>query len=121
MKEMDDEGSLGQALTAAQSQNPAEVPLDQRLKALINQDPVMLFMKGVPDSPQCGFSRKIVEILQKNNVKFGHFNILSDEDVRQGLKTYSNWPTYPQVYSAGKLIGGLDIIVELTEEGALLE
>lgn len=70
----------------------------------------MVFMKGSPDTPRCGFSRTLVSIFKDVNCQFGHFDILQDEDVRQGLKTFSNWPTYPQVYVNGKLIGGLDII-----------
>ena len=71
--------------------------MNERLGKLINQAPIMLFMKGSPGAEKCGFSRKIVELLNNNGVKFGSFDILGDESVRQGLKTYSNWPTYPQV------------------------
>jgi len=81
----------------------------------------MVFMKGSPDAPRCGFSRQIVELLKGENVKFDSFDILGDEEVRQGLKTFSNWPTYPQLYAEGKLIGGLDIVKELKEEGELLD
>eukprot|EP01119_Soliformovum_irregulare_P005316 TRINITY_DN1708_c0_g1_i1.p1 TRINITY_DN1708_c0_g1~~TRINITY_DN1708_c0_g1_i1.p1 ORF type:complete len:217 (-),score=48.58 TRINITY_DN1708_c0_g1_i1:89-739(-) len=95
--------------------------LEDRLKALTTQASVMLFMKGQPSAPQCGFSRKIVDILNKNNITFGSFDILKDEEVRQGLKNYSNWPTYPQLYSNGKLVGGLDVIKDLDEEGELAD
>jgi len=95
--------------------------LNDRLASLINSHPVMVFMKGVPDAPKCGFSSKIVGILNQEGIKFGSFDILSDEEVRQGLKTYSNWPTYPQVYAKGKLVGGLDILKELQEQGELKE
>jgi Grx4 family monothiol glutaredoxin len=95
--------------------------LESKLKRIISQEPVMLFMKGNPTKPSCGFSRKIVEILKANNVQFGSFDILSDEEVRQGLKAYSNWPTYPQLYSKGALIGGLDIVQELADGGELLD
>ena len=81
----------------------------------------MLFMKGSPDAPRCGFSRQITELLQAEKVKFDTFDILSDEEVRQGLKTFSNWPTFPQLYADGKLLGGLDVVKELQEEGELLE
>ena len=81
----------------------------------------MLFMKGSPTAEKCGFSRQIVTLLQENGVKFGSFDILSDEEVRQGLKDYSKWPTYPQVYAKGKLVGGLDIVKELIENGELKE
>ncbi|GMT12467.1 hypothetical protein PFISCL1PPCAC_3764, partial [Pristionchus fissidentatus] len=86
--------------------------LNGRLKALINQQPLMLFMKGDPQTPRCGFSRTIVGMLNDSNVAFGSFDILSDDDVRQGLKEYSNWPTYPQLYLNGELLGGLDVVRE---------
>jgi Grx4 family monothiol glutaredoxin len=90
-----------------------------KLKALINQEPVMLFMKGVPEAPRCGFSRRAVAMLKENNIPFGFFDILSDEIVRQGLKAYSNWPTYPQLYVRGTLLGGVDIMAEMAEDGEL--
>mmetsp|Transcript_14069 Transcript_14069/g.23274 ORF Transcript_14069/g.23274 Transcript_14069/m.23274 type:complete len:134 (-) Transcript_14069:23-424(-) len=93
--------------------------LNTRLKKLIESDDVMLFMKGSPDQPKCGFSRQIVDVLNKAHVKFGSFDILNDNSVREGLKSYSKWPTYPQLYAKGKLIGGLDIVKELAESGDL--
>jgi len=78
----------------------------------------MLFMKGVPDAPRCGFSRQIVEILQSKQVPFASFDILGDEEVRAGLKTYSDWPTFPQLYVGGSLIGGLDIVKEMAAEAS---
>uniref|UniRef100_A0A8I5ZN19 Glutaredoxin 3 n=1 Tax=Rattus norvegicus TaxID=10116 RepID=A0A8I5ZN19_RAT len=84
--------------------------LNLRLKKLTHAAPCMLFMKGTPQEPRCGFSKQMVEILHKHNIQFSSFDIFSDEEVRQGLKTYSNWPTYPQLYVSGELIGGLDII-----------
>jgi Grx4 family monothiol glutaredoxin len=84
--------------------------IEDKLKALINRSPVMVFMKGSPDAPRCGFSRTLVSILNELNIKYDTFDILSDENVRQELKTYSNWPTYPQIYANGNLIGGLDIV-----------
>jgi len=93
--------------------------LDDKLKKLINKASVMLFMKGNPDEPKCGFSRQIVQILKDHRISFQTFDILTDEEVRQGLKKYSNWPTYPQVYVNGDLIGGLDIIKEYVENDEL--
>lgn len=93
--------------------------LRARLERLVNYAPVMLFMKGTPDAPRCGFSRQMVELLRSVGAKFSSFDILTDESVRQGLKEYSNWPTYPQLYVKGKLIGGLDIARELHEQGEL--
>lgn len=93
--------------------------LISRLESLINSSPVMLFMKGKPDEPKCGFSRKVVEILRQENVHFESFDILSDEEVRQGLKVYSNWSSYPQLYIQGELIGGSDIVLEMQKSGEL--
>ncbi|CAK9181796.1 unnamed protein product [Ilex paraguariensis] len=87
--------------------------LEDRLKKLITSSPVMLFMKGTPDAPRCGFSSKVVNSLKEEGVNFGSFDILSDEEVRQGLKTFSNWPTFPQLYYKGELIGGCDVVMEL--------
>lgn len=84
--------------------------LHRRLSALVAAAPVMLFMKGTPSVPQCGFSRKLVGLLREHGVRYGFFNILADDDVRQGLKEYSDWPTFPQLYVGGELVGGLDIV-----------
>ncbi|KAF3903943.1 Glutaredoxin-3 [Orbilia brochopaga] len=89
-----------------------EESLDERLRKLVNAAPVMLFMKGTPANPQCGFSRQLVAILREHNIRYGFFNILKDDEVRQGLKEYSDWPTYPQLYHQGSLVGGLDIVKE---------
>lgn len=78
-----------------------------------------MFMKGDRATPRCGFSRQLVEILNAAGYPYETFDILGDEEVRQGLKTFSNWPTYPQVYVKGQLVGGLDIIKELKENGEL--
>ncbi|XP_060905960.1 glutaredoxin 3 [Labrus mixtus] len=93
--------------------------LNQRLKKLINAAPCMLFMKGSAQDPRCGFSKQLVALLKTHSIQFSSFDILSDEEVRQGLKTYSNWPTYPQLYANGELVGGLDIVKELAESGEL--
>ena len=93
--------------------------LNDKLKQLINRHRIMLFMKGIPSSPKCGFSRQIVDILDSFNVSYDAFNILEDDEVRQGLKVYSDWPTYPQLYVEGDLVGGLDIIEEMVDSGDL--
>eukprot|EP01088_Endostelium_zonatum_P007126 TRINITY_DN192_c0_g1_i1.p1 TRINITY_DN192_c0_g1~~TRINITY_DN192_c0_g1_i1.p1 ORF type:complete len:340 (+),score=72.47 TRINITY_DN192_c0_g1_i1:21-1040(+) len=98
-----------------------EVDINEKLTKLTNHAPVMLFMKGNPSAPQCGFSSKIVKILNTNKVDYSSFDILSDSAVREGLKKFSNWPTYPQLYANGKLVGGLDIVAEMAEDGSLLE
>ncbi|KAA8515266.1 hypothetical protein F0562_018504 [Nyssa sinensis] len=95
------------------------VTLTSRLESLINSSPVMLFMKGKPDEPRCGFSRKLVDILRQEKVGFESFDILSDEEVRQGLKVYSNWSSYPQLYIKAELIGGSDIVLEMQKSGEL--
>ena len=100
---------------------PKPENLESRLQALINQAPVMLFMKGIPEAPRCGFSRTIVSHLNSANIPFSSFDILTDEEVRQGLKTYSDWPTYPQLYVHGELVGGLDIVEEMIKSGSLSE
>ena len=84
--------------------------LDTRLSTLVNAAPVMLFMKGTPSAPQCGFSRQTVSMLRERGVRYGFFNILADDEVRQGLKTFSDWPTFPQLYVDGEFVGGLDIV-----------
>ena len=104
------------AVTVAPASGEA---LRARLKSLIESQPVVLFMKGHPDEPKCGFSRRVVDALSAAGVKFGSFNILADEDVRQGLKEYSNWPTYPQLYVDGEFVGGCDIVLEMAEAGEL--
>ena len=94
------------ALTPEQSREA----LFARLAELVKAAPVMLFMKGTPSSPQCGFSRQLVGILRERSIKYGFFNILADEDVRQGLKEFADWPTFPQLWVNGELVGGLDIV-----------
>ncbi|KAJ6814082.1 monothiol glutaredoxin-S11 [Iris pallida] len=115
--EMQKSGELGRLLTE-KGILPKET-LEDRLKNLVSSSPTMLFMKGTPDAPRCGFSSKVVDALRKEGISFGSFDILSDEEVRQGLKTYSNWPTFPQLYYKGELIGGCDIILELYKDGEL--
>lgn len=122
VKEMieDEELQLPEWATGNESDEDPKDLLNKRLKELIESSDVMLFMKGSPDEPRCGFSRKIVELLREQGIKnMGHFDILGDNDVRQGLKEYSNWKTYPQLYIQGKLIGGLDIVKEMIEDEEL--
>lgn len=89
--------------------------LHTRLANLVKAAPVMLFMKGTPSMPQCGFSRQLVSILRENSVKYGFFNILADDEVRHGLKEFADWPTYPQLWTNGELVGGLDIVSPLRD------
>lgn len=90
-----------------------------RIEELIHNNRVMLFMKGTRQFPACGFSNAVVQILKKEGATFETFNILSDPDMRQGLKEYSNWPTYPQLYVGGKFVGGCDIVTEMHQNGEL--
>lgn len=107
--------NTGEEVKAADSSQP----LNERIKGLIHSAPVFLFMKGNPMMPQCGFSANVVGLLNHLGVEFKTFDILSDMDIRQGVKEYSNWPTYPQLYVKGELIGGNDIIMEMFESGEL--
>jgi monothiol glutaredoxin len=93
--------------------------LRQKIADTITRDRVMLFMKGNPAMPQCGFSATVVGILKEVGVPFGSFNILADGEIREGLKEYSSWPTFPQLYVNGKLVGGCDIVRDLHARGEL--
>jgi monothiol glutaredoxin len=93
--------------------------LKTRIETTLGSSPVMLFMKGNPSMPQCGFSAAVVQILKEIGAPFGSFNILADPELREGLKEYSRWPTYPQLYVKGKLVGGCDIVRELHQRGEL--
>ena len=89
------------------------------IKRLISGNKIALFMKGTPDAPLCGFSAAVVEVLKKHNAPFAAMDILPDPQTRQVLAAYSNWPTIPQVFIAGKFIGGCDIVRELDAKGEL--
>ena len=91
----------------------------EKIKNLINENDVCLFMKGTPDSPQCGFSMAVSNILKHLKVNFNGVNILEDENLRKEIKVFSDWPTIPQLYVKGEFIGGCDIIKELFEKGEL--
>jgi monothiol glutaredoxin len=93
--------------------------LKQRIAETITQSRVVLFMKGSKHFPQCGFSAQVVQVLKQKGAEFKDVNILADAELRQGLKEYSNWPTFPQLYVGGKLIGGCDIVMSLNESGEL--
>ncbi|CCE61274.1 hypothetical protein TPHA_0A01910 [Tetrapisispora phaffii CBS 4417] len=99
-----------------ESDEETEEELNERLKMLTNAAPVMVFLKGTPSDPKCGFSRQIIGILRENNLRFGYFDILKDKSVRDGLKAFSDWPTFPQLYINGEFQGGLDIIKENVEK-----
>lgn len=91
----------------------------ERIKQQIAGQPVVLFMKGTPDFPQCGFSARTSQVLKSLGVEFGHVNVLADPEIRVSLPKYSNWPTFPQLFVKGELVGGCDITVEMYESGEL--
>jgi len=95
--------------------------MKDQIQKLINEKEVCLFMKGTPDAPQCGFSMAVSNVLKHLNVKFKGVNILEDNELRQGIKDFSDWPTIPQLYVKNEFIGGCDIVKEMFEKGELKE
>ena len=93
--------------------------INERIEEQLESNQVMLYMKGSPDFPQCGFSGQTVAALKAIGKPFAYVNIFEDPEIREGLKQYSNWPTFPQLYVKGELIGGCDIVVEMFESGEL--
>jgi monothiol glutaredoxin len=93
--------------------------VQDRIAQDVAQNEVLLFMKGTPVMPQCGFSAAVVQILSELGVKFKAVNVLADAEVRQGIKEFSNWPTIPQLYVKGEFVGGCDIVKEMFEQGEL--
>jgi len=97
----------------------ASMNVVERIREQLAQHPVLLYMKGTPDFPQCGFSAAAVRALQAAGTQFAYVNIFEDPELREALKRYSNWPTYPQLYVNGELVGGSDIILEMHKSGEL--
>ena len=93
--------------------------INEKIKEIISKNDVVLFMKGTPEMPQCGFSMTVSNILKELKVKFSGVNVLADPEIRQGIKDFSNWPTVPQLYVKGEFIGGCDIAKEMYENGEL--
>ncbi|MFL6624284.1 MAG: Grx4 family monothiol glutaredoxin [Sulfurifustaceae bacterium] len=93
--------------------------VNAKIKQQLGSDKIVLYMKGSPDAPMCGFSAQAVKLLKAVGAKYSTFDVLADEDVRQGVKAYSNWPTFPQLYINGELVGGCDIMTELYRKGEL--
>jgi monothiol glutaredoxin len=93
--------------------------VQQRIHSMVTDHKVLLFMKGTPDAPQCGFSARASALLKETGVPFAAYNVLVDPDIREGIKAYGNWPTIPQLYVNGELIGGCDVITELFQSGEL--
>ena len=95
--------------------------MKEEIQKIIKENNICLFMKGTPDSPQCGFSMAVSNILKHLNVDFKGINVLENENLRQGIKDFSDWPTIPQLYVKGEFIGGCDIVKEMFEKGELKE
>ena len=93
--------------------------IKENIQNIIDQNDICLFMKGTPESPQCGFSMALSNILKHLNTKFKSVNVLEDENLRQGIKDFSDWPTIPQLYVKGEFIGGCDIVKDMFEKGEL--
>ncbi|MFC7291741.1 Grx4 family monothiol glutaredoxin [Hirschia litorea] len=93
----------------------------EKIQTAVNSNDVMLFMKGTPVFPQCGFSSTVSQILNYLGVEYGSMNVLEDQEVRQGIKDFSNWPTIPQLYVKGEFVGGCDIVKDMFEQGELRE
>ena len=93
--------------------------IQEQIQQTITEHRVVLYMKGTPDFPMCGFSGKVVQILRQSSADFNSVNVLENEEIRQGIKAFSNWPTIPQLYINGEFVGGCDIVVEMFEKGAL--
>jgi monothiol glutaredoxin len=93
--------------------------VQERIKQQIAQNDIVLFMKGLPQAPQCGFSAKSVQLLQACGAQFAAVDVLADNEIREGIKQYANWPTIPQLYIKGEFIGGCDILTELYQKGEL--
>ncbi|KAI0029424.1 glutaredoxin [Vararia minispora EC-137] len=110
-----------QAPVRATDKAESQEELEERLRALMNKSRVVLFMKGSPDVPRCGFSRRTVALLREHAIDFTHFDILTDESVRGGLKVLNDWPTFPQLIINGEFVGGLDIVTEMASNGELKE
>ena len=98
-----------------------EISTKNKIQSLIDSNPVMVFMKGTKLMPQCGFSNNVVQILNSLGVNFNTFDVLSDFEVREGIKEFSEWPTIPQVYIKGEFLGGSDILIEMYNSGTLKE
>ncbi|SHK74606.1 monothiol glutaredoxin [Marinobacter antarcticus] len=93
--------------------------INETIKTQLADNPIILYMKGSPQAPQCGFSAKTSQALMACGERFAFVNILDNQELREGLKVYSSWPTYPQLYVSGELVGGCDIIMEMSENGEL--
>jgi monothiol glutaredoxin len=95
--------------------------INKKIKTIVDSSDIVLFMKGTPEVPQCGFSMAVLNILKYLKVKFKGINVLESDEIRQGIKNYTDWPTIPQLYIRGEFVGGCDIVKEMFEKGELKE
>ena len=95
--------------------------INKKIKTIVDSSDIVLFMKGTPEVPQCGFSMAVLNILKYLKVKFKGINVLESDEIRQGIKNYTDWPTIPQLYIKGEFVGGCDIVKEMFEKGELKE
>ena len=107
------------ALTPVAERSEAMANVQERIQKLISENPVVLFMKGTPEFPQCGFSGQVVQILDYLGAPVVGVNVLEDAEIRQGIKEFANWPTIPQLYVKGEFVGGCDIAREMFQSGEL--
>ncbi|KAL0829239.1 hypothetical protein ABMA28_004064 [Loxostege sticticalis] len=99
----------------------ADAATKEKIDKIVKNNKVVVFMKGVPDAPRCGFSNAVVQIMRMHAVPYDSHDVLADENIRQGIKDYSNWPTIPQVFINGEFVGGCDIMLQMHQSGELVE
>ncbi|CAH4036772.1 unnamed protein product [Pieris brassicae] len=99
----------------------ADGAVKEKIDQIVKNNKVVVFMKGIPDAPRCGFSNAVVQIMRMHAVPYESHDVLSDENIRQGIKDYSNWPTIPQVFINGEFVGGCDIMLQMHQSGELVE
>ncbi|XP_041981708.1 uncharacterized monothiol glutaredoxin ycf64-like [Aricia agestis] len=99
----------------------ADATINEKIDKIVKNNKVVVFMKGVPDAPRCGFSNAVVQIMRMHAVPYDSHDVLADENLRQGIKDYSNWPTIPQVFINGEFVGGCDIMLQMHQSGELVE
>lgn len=119
-------GSLGLATTSALLRRTSAAirclaTSTENIADLVKGDKVVVFMKGVPESPRCGFSNAVVQVLRMHGVHYKAHDVMEDQNLRQGIKAYSNWPTIPQVYIDGQFVGGCDILLQMHQNGELID
>ncbi|XP_055715439.1 glutaredoxin-related protein 5, mitochondrial [Phlebotomus papatasi] len=96
-------------------------PVSQEIDKMVKKSKVVVFMKGNPEAPRCGFSNAVVQVMRMHGVPYDSYDVLSDESLRQGIKDFSNWPTIPQVFINGEFVGGCDIMLQMHQNGELIE